>query len=277
MVLRSNTFKDFKDKHDGAALKEDTEQTLYYGAKAKTTHSKKLSRHQLRKKERELFEKIGIAEADYMAQERAYSRFRTSWLSIWGFAPLSRSEYYISPGRPQAFAKQRYKLWEANIQYTHLHDWEKAGTFYWSGWIKTAQNNSANAELMTGVDFNQYNSFPVQGDTLNYAQIATNKAFTGAYDEFMTTSLYLQSVYFPPVQWTIKPGLSIRYEKNWGDWSPVNWRLGIPVTIQGKDKPINIELQYRLSDVGNYRNKEDHKIKRTLGVSLGFPIVLLYK
>ncbi len=236
-----------------------------------------LSPRELRKKQRDAYDAVGIAEADYIEKNKSYTWMQTGWISAWGFTPVTEASKYISPNYLTAFEATRFHLWEINLQYTHLFQNSRLGSFYLSPWIKRFQNNSANADLMTNVDYGLYNQVPGTAQT-NLALIETNPAFVGIYSEFMTTNFNFQLVYITPFTNTlIKPGISIRYEKNWGDYSPQNWRFGLPLAIQGKSTPINIELQYRLNNVNNYKNEVDHSPKKTFGISVGLPFSLLYK
>lgn len=225
----------------------------------------------------EAFEEMGKAEADYVDKKGAYAWLSTGWFSVWGFMPLSNTEQFITQNISQPFTKTEFNLWEVNVQFSYILDHSKLGTLYLSTWLKRFQNNSANANLMQNVDYGQYAQLP-GSNPLNLALIENRKAFIGDYSEFMTTNFNIQVVYIAPWRNTlIKPGLSFRYERNWGQFSPINLRFGLPINIQGKDKPVNIELQYRINDISNYRNIIDHEPSRSFGVSLGFPVVLLYK
>lgn len=235
------------------------------------------SAKKLKKKKQELYADLGKAEAEHAEKEGSYTKMRTYWFSLWAYAPLTKTDQYIAKDASQIFTKVQYHLWEVNLQGTYLYERRKYGTVYGSVWVKHYQNNSANASLMTNVDYGQYSQFPGT-NPINLALLETSKAYIGDYKEFLTTNLNVQLVYFFPLynSW-IKPGISFRYEKNWGDYSPSDLRFGLPIAIQGKEKPINIELQYRLNDIANYKNDPEHEIKKTIGVSLGFPIALLYK
>jgi hypothetical protein len=277
-ILRTNKYnataktfsEDSKTKSTQVKLISDTTKLL-------TPTIQRVSEKKMRKRRNETFEALGIAEADYLEKEKAYTWMQTAWISAWTLLPLTEAEKYISSDNSQPFQKTKFNLWELNLQLTYLLDCKKVGTFYFSPWLKYFQNNSANADLMTTVDYGQYSQFP-GSNPQNLALLETNKAYIGGYNEFMTTNFNFQIVYITPFQNTlIKPGLSFRYEKNWGDFSPTNLRFGLPLNIQGKDKPINIELQYRINDINNYKSIADHKPTRTVGISLGFPISLLYK
>lgn len=275
-ILRTKKYQELEKKLTEETTAKTAEVTLIDGSKATPT-TQPTSNRKMKKKRNESFESIGLAEADYLEKERAFTWIQTAWISAWTLLPLTEAEKYISTDNTQVFKKTKFNLWELNLQLTYLIDNKKFGTFYISPWIKYFQNNSANADLMTTVDYGQYSQFPGTNPQ-NFALLETNKAFVGTYNEFMTTNFNFQIVYMTPFQNTlIKPGLSFRFEKNWGDYSPTNLRFGLPLNIQGKDKPINIELQYRINDINNHKSIADHKPTKTVGISLGFPISLLYK
>lgn len=275
-ILRTQKYNEVNNKLAAETSALTTSVTLVDGSTTTPT-SQTPSQRKMKKKQNESFEAIGNSEADYLEKERAFTWLQTAWFSVWTLFPLTEAEKYISTDNSQPFQKTKFNLWEVNFQFTYLLDFKKVGTFYVSPWLKYFQNNSANADLMTTVDYGQYSQFP-GSNPQNLALLETNKGYIGTYKEFMTTNFNIQLVYITPFQNTlIKPGLSFRYEKNWGDYSPTNLRFGLPLNIQGKDKPINIEIQYRLNDIANYKAVADHKPTKTVGLSLGFPISLLYK
>ncbi len=277
-ILRTNKYKELKEKLNKETVAKTTQVTLINDSVVYPTNDNDtISNRKMKKKRNESFESIGLVEANYLEKERAFTWLQTAWFSAWTLFPITEAEKYISTDNTQPFQKTKFNLWELNLQFTYLIDNKKIGTFYISPWIKYFQNNSANADLMTTVDYGKYSQFPGINPQ-NLALLETNKAYIGTYNEFMTTNFNFQVVYITPFQNTlIKPGLSFRFEKNWGDYSPTNLRFGLPLNIQGKDKPINIELQYRINNINNYKSVADHKPTKIVGISLGFPISLLYK
>jgi len=275
-ILRTKKYNELKEKFKNEIKANTNTVRLINGLLEEPTNAI-ISNNKMKKKKSESFEGIGIAEADYLEEEKAYTWLQTAWFSAWALFPITEAEKFVSIDNSQPFEKTKFELWEINFQFTYLTDFNNIGTFYFSPWIRCFQNNSANADLMTTVDYGQYSQFP--GINLqNLALLESSKAYIGTYEEFMTTNFNFQVVYITPFQNTlIKPGLSFRFEKNWGNFSPANLRFGLPLNIQGKKKPINFELQYRINDIYNYMSKQDHKPKRTVGISLGLPISLLYK
>lgn len=277
-VVRSKTYNSIKDGFN-KAIENDTESVSLVSnpdLKVEMLGKGDLSDKDWEKKREKAFVQLGEAEASFVEKEREYSIVGTSWFSFWSFFPMSEAEKYISIDNTQPFEKVKFNFWELNFQYTYLLDHSRFGTFYFTPWVKYFQNNSASADLMDEVDYGKYSQFPGVNPQ-NLALLETNKAYIGEYDEFMTTNLNVQVVYMVGLRNTLlKPGVSLRFEKNFGDYHPANIRIGVPITIQGKEKPFNVELQYRFNDIFNYDDVEGHKSTKIFGVNLGLPISLLY-
>ena len=274
-VLRAKKFAAIEARLNSESNNE-TSVTLLDGSDVKPD-VKSSTIGEMKEKERQAFEEMGNAETDYLEKEKSYTWLQTAWISAWGFLPVMEQHKLTSPNNLELFENRKFNLWEINLHGTYLADFANKGTFYLSGWVKNFNNNSANADLMTPVDYGQYSQFP-GSNPMNFALLETNKAFIGDYKEFRTTNTNLQLVYMTAFdKILIKPGLSFRYEKNWGDYDPINLRFGLPLSIQGKEKPFNIEVQYRINDISNYKNIADHSPTKIIGVSFGLPITLLYK
>lgn len=227
-------------------------------------------------------EKLNALEND-LAKEEAdaldkglYRWLQTYWISVWGFAPVTERSYFVSPDNSQPFQKQRSGIWEFNGQFNALWDHSRGGTVYLAGLLKFFQNNSAMADLMTAVDYEQYSLFPGSNPS-NFAKLESNKAFIGTYEEFFTSQLSLHVVYMAPFKQFFNIGVSIRAEKNLGDYDANNWRFGLPLRFAGKDKPINVEPQIRLNNTNNYAGVADYKVKPIFGVNVGLPFGTLFK
>lgn len=233
------------------------------------------------KKLEEYEDEIAKAEVDALYEKDTYTWSQTSWISFWGFYPLTEKKNYIAETNTQKFAEQKFKPWELNAQFNYLREGQIGSAFIAVGY-KLFQNNSALADLMTSVDYNQYLQFPGI-DTLNAAILETNKAFIGKYKEFVTNNINIQLVLSLPDkkkdggEKLITPGISIRFEKNTGDFSANNWRFGLPLRFKGKEKAVNIEPQVRLNNTNNYSNKPDYKVQPVFGINVGLPFTALFK
>lgn len=224
---------------------------------------------------------IAKAELETLYEKDSYTWSQTSWISLWGFYPLTEKKNYIAENNTQIFTKQKFNPWELNAQFNYLREGH-LGSFFFTTGYKLFQNNYALADLMTSVDYNQYLQFPGI-DTLNAAILETNKAFIGKYKEFVTSNINVQVVLSlsdkkkDGGEKFLTAGISVRFEKNLGDFSATNWRFGLPLRFKGKDKAINIEPQVRLNNTNNYSNKENYKVQPVFGINLGLPFTALFK
>jgi hypothetical protein len=274
-VLRTDQYKKMlKEKEE--AVKPDSI-TLISGTKPIKRPSTNLKEGEQRKKSIEDYNKLATAEVD-LIEKGYYSSITTGWISIWGFLPISDHNYWITPDINTNFSEQSYRPWEFNLQGTYLKDFRVLGTFTVSFGYKSYGNNSASAGLMTTVDFLTYNNLPAVGSTQHAAVTKQRKGFIGQQDHFTTENLNMQLVWMSPLRTTwIRPGLSFYRESNRGRYSPLNYRFGLPISIQGKEKPINLELQYQRNDLHNFNNSTDPRPEKIWGISLSLPVMSLHK
>lgn len=228
------------------------------------------------KKKLEYQDEFAKLEADLLDEPHAYSYSLGFWISVWGFYPLTTETLYTSPDATQIFTEKESNPWEFNIQGNMLLE-GVGGVCFLNLGLRAFNNNSTLAELLTKVDYNKYLEFP-GANPINLAQIESDEAYIGVYDQFVTTNVNLQVVYMAPSKGFVNAGISFRLEKNFGDYSSANLKLGFPLRFKGKEKekPINIEPQIRWNDVSNYANKEDYTREPVIGINAGIPFTTLF-
>jgi|GEM_PF-1619964 len=226
---------------------------------------------------------IAKAEVEALYEPKAYSRSSVSWISLWGFLPVTESKHFTATNYTERFTEVKFNPWELNLQLNTLVDGSVASVYCAAG-LKLFQNNTALSSLMAEVDNQQYYQFPMSGaDTFNTAVLKTNKAYIGNFDKFVTTNLNFLLVITAPDkkkkggEKLVTPGISIKFEKNLGTFSAANWRFGVPLRFRGKEKPFNLEPYILWKNVNNYSDKANYKVQPTIGVNIGLPIVPLYK
>jgi len=226
-------------------------------------------------------DKIADAELAALYEKNSYTWFQTSWLSVWGFVPLTERKTFVAQNNTQSFVQRKQNLWDANLQWNYLTESQKR-SFYIAIGYKAFQNNSALADLMTSVDYYQYSQFP-NTTVSNLAVLKNYKAFIGDYKDFVTNNLNLQLVLslsdkrLKGGERFITPGVSARLEQNFGEYSARNLAFGLPLRFKGENKAVNIEPQIRLNNTNNYEDKIDYKVQPTFGVSVGLPFTALFK
>lgn len=227
---------------------------------------------------------IAKAEVDYLSQRGTYNSVKTYWISIWGFYPLTDRKNFMAADRSKAFAPVNFENWEINGQFNFLRETDQWSLMITAG-AKLFNNNNALADLMTKVDHYEYLQMPGI-DTLHAATLEKSTGYIGVYDKFMTQNVNLQFLVMmssknatgkKEKEKFITPGLSLKWEKNFGNYSAMDFRLGFPFILRGKDKAINIEPQIRWKNINNYADKEDYKVQPTFGISAGLPFIALFK
>jgi hypothetical protein len=271
-ILQSKSAQTPEDTAQIAKIKVKLSDINALTAKDSVKYDKKLEEYE---------SEIAKAEVEALYEKDSYTWSQTSWISLWGFYPLTEKKNYIAENNTQIFSKQKFNPWELNAQFNYLREGH-LGSFFFTTGYKVFQNNSALADLMTSADYNQYLQFPGI-DTLNAVILETNKAFIGKYKEFVTSNINVQVVLSlsdkkkDGGEKFITAGISIRFEKNIGDFSATNWRFGLPLRFKGKDKAINIEPQLRLNNTNNYSNKSNYKVQPIFGINVGLPFTALFK
>jgi len=126
-----------------------------------------------------------------------------------------------------------------------------------------------NAKLNYGLNKLNFSEYKNLGgtDTLHKADPGNNKLYIGSYKTFITPSLTIRLVYFPPDSHV---GISFLTEKKFNDYNLLNCRLGIPIVlINSKRTPaVNIECYALFFDLTNKMSAMD---KTSMGLSIGIP------
>lgn len=222
---------------------------------------------------------IAKAEVEEMKKKNSYNWARVCWVSIWGYTRITGNEYNVSLFPSTSLSPVKYNDKELNIQGNMLLEnrWLQS---YFSLTCQYMRNNTVMAKIrMTEIDFEKFVPATPSNDTLNYGKLSSDKSYWGYFKEFNTYSVSIQSTFLlgTRADWDIKPGINIKISQYFGDmgYYPTNLTLGIPLSLRGKETPINIEPQLRIQNVFN--NADNPVNKTTFGISVGVPIIPVYK
>lgn len=205
------------------------------------------------------------AEVDYVEEQKLYTVATNSWITIEGYIPFSESEYILADSitMPGTTTK-RMRPYEGRLSYSRY--WQKPSgraLFLQFGGLGQLYNNVLDKSL-AAVPFEEWRNRG-GSDTLLVAQLSTEDVHVGKYNEYVAMAVNARAaVLFPICETGNRMGFSVSFEKYFGgDYSPLNWRLGIPFSLLDKDgKPaVNFELQWR----------EQNKV-HSVGLSIGLPI-----
>jgi len=210
-------------------------------------------------------------EAEILEERELYNFAFGHWFSVKGDFPVSAKEYYIADSVKGKFSKKDVYLWSGEINYNLFME-GIGGKFFLSTGMGTFSNNSAKAEILDKITYDQI--IQMGGtDTIETAIVdSKEEAYIGKYKTFITTQANLDVVWFPFTSEHV--GVRVRYEMNFGEYNPSTLKIGIPIKLQGKDKDkvINLELQAKMFDVTNTYKPEDSFTKKlSMGISVGLP------
>jgi hypothetical protein len=212
------------------------------------------------KKYEELYLELANEELERLKKEQLYTFIKDSYFTAEVFAPVSRTFYSVVPAINASLAsnnigEKAFYPWKINTGYTWFRKYLKKGkTFYFSAFASVFNNNNITTSVLKSRTFNILN-----GNNPNIVN-STTTFYEGDYNRFTIGSISAEFVsYF------IKKGafgISAAAEQNIGNhYNPLNWKLGIPVSLKDKEgKPtVNFELQLREVDGDRF-----------LGVGVGF-------
>ncbi|MGB5069664.1 MAG: hypothetical protein WBO28_01820 [Flavobacteriales bacterium] len=210
---------------------------------------------ELKKQQRMLVEKT----ADHVEDEGLYTWLKAFWFSPEVYVPFTSSEYLvadsITTNQPRSV---NYNPINMGASLSGMVKSRRLGTFFLTVAAGRQLNNSVLADRMTKTSFESYRGRGGM-DTLQFARISENTVYIGQFKEFWTSTLTGSLTWMFPG--TIF-GISGSVEQWYGEVESTNWKLGLPVSLHGKDKDkrVNFELQWR-----------ERFNTHTVGISVGLP------
>jgi hypothetical protein len=105
----------------------------------------------------------------------------------------------------------------------------------------------------------------------NSALRSANEQYFGAYKNFITPVVNLQTIYFPPASHI---GMNLAVEQNIGTYNALNGIVGIPIVLIDKagHPAANFQLQCRFFDITNkVLPNKDLFDKTSVGLTVGVP------
>lgn len=188
-----------------------------------------------------------------------YGGSHSWWFSVEGYAPFSPTEYYtVDSVAAGMWNTHELSAWQGKLSGTYLHTHSTCGTQFLTLWIGYLNNNNILSKQLTTTDASS-NSSSAAGDTLNLVQLdGQSDVGIGPYARFDTYKLGGRAV-FMLLPWM---GASFEVEKWFGDYEPLNWKLGLPFSFRNDkgDRVVNFEVQWR-----------EQLDVHSLGISVGLP------
>jgi len=216
--------------------------------------------------------KFSSVEADYIEDKGLYTSIRNYWISIDGYAPITKSEYSVADNfKTTALSQEKYRPFELNLagtlfwQKNRWHNnkisnfWLLPGLTMLTAKFSVVANNSVNAKMLNEYSYDTYLTQNNTLDTTSMAKLNSESVYVGKFENFLTPRLSGRYVYMP----FSFAGVSVAVEKNFGKIDNFNWKLGLPVSLkdnEGKAK-VNFEVVWRRLNG-----------ERGVGISVGLPL-----
>jgi len=211
-------------------------------------------------------EKFAMEQASLLSKSGNFKLISTSWTSLTAYIPLYFPKYMVAPSFNIAFTGKRPYPAVITLGHTRMWEMKKAGRLFFTLDASVLFNNSKLSRGLNKINYSEYKSLGGT-DTSYNTDPGNNKLYVGRYASFITPSLVARLVYFPP---TSHVGISFLAEKNWGDYSPLNCRISVPVIlINSKKTPaVNLECFVSFFDIANSMHTSG---KTSAGLAIGVP------
>ena len=191
---------------------------------------------------KELYVEMVEKEIKYIKSKDLYSYHWNHWYSFEIYLPFGERTYMTTPNITKELTE--HSFWDASFSATANMMWEfsKGYSIFLKGLFNIKNNNNI---LVDNLSSKAFNTIDIGANNL---QIITNSedGYVTEFDPFVTPSILLEPSFF------IKTGIghvgfSPSVEVNFGDYKGVNWKVGVPLSLndsEGKPK-INFEVQWK--------------------------------
>ncbi|MFY9244075.1 MAG: hypothetical protein WAO74_13735 [Polaribacter sp.] len=190
----------------------------------------------------ELYVEMVEKEIEFIKTNKLYNFQWNHWYSLDLYVPLGKRTYNTTPIITTALSEERF--WDASLSLSANTMWQfsKGYSIYLRGLFNIKNNNNILVDNLSS------KAFQTTATGANNLLVVTDSddGYITNYNEFITPSILLEPAFF------LKTGighigLSPSVEFNFGTYDAINWKFGVPVSLndsEGKAK-INFELQWR--------------------------------
>lgn len=268
-IERVKRISDITQLHARAAKK--TAKSWVEGLVAEEDSAKiKRTTEEIEKERKAQFAKLlgdlSRAAAEQIEKKKTYRSTHSGWVSVEGYFPLAPTNFYtVDSVTAGLWDTHELRAFEGKVNITYLFTNRYVGTIFLTAWGGYLNNNNILSNQLTTTAASQ-NAASTQGSTLALVQLdGQGTVGIGEYARFDTYKLGGRLVWMP-FSWV---GLSGEAERWFGDYEPVNWKLGVPFAFKNEkgDRAINFEVQWR-----------EQLNVHSVGISVGVPFgASLYK
>jgi len=211
-------------------------------------------------------EKFATTQAALLSKTGHFKTISTGWTSFQIYLPLFFPKYTVASSLVSDFDNRHPYPLMAMLGHTRLWESNKAGRLFVTLNAALLFNNS---KLSYGLNKMNYGEYKSLGGTAAQMQEdhGSSNLYIGSYKTFMTASVSARFVYYPI---NSHVGISFLAEKDFGNYDPLQLKVGIPVVlINSKKTPaVTVECYALFLDIGRTIPGIS---KSRLGLSVGIP------
>jgi len=237
-----------------------------------------MSEGDIQELKKEKLEEFKEKEAEYVIEKKLYNQLNLFWGSVESYIPVSNSVYNtvreitLDPAernfRPLSFSGAlNYWIF---IPRTQLGVRNRLGL---PGILKSnllftlrgdlQASNSILAEDIATMSFAEYQEYqPAANNAVYLVKTNEKELYVGDYKTFWIPKISAKAVYMYPFE-SFSIGGRLSVEKTFGVKSSVNWKIGIPFSINNEDNDAKINFEIL--------TQEQYGVHST-GINIGLPI-----
>jgi hypothetical protein len=210
-------------------------------------------------------------EAENLEEIGYYKAYWNHWVSFDFYIPFTMQSFEVAKDLNSPISTENLYNFDGAILWNQIYERGKIRLL--NSVVFGVKNlNNINTSLIKKYSINDYVTLGGV-DTIKLAQIESKDVYIGPNEDYFTPYIRFQFISFFLAKKQI--GLSFQIEKYLSNYDPLNLKIGIPVTLPGKDDEtkVNFEVQFKWTDINNgiYPDKTMAE-KFLIGLSVGVPL-----
>lgn len=237
-----------------------------------------MSAEDLQKFKEKKLEEFKEKEAEYVIEKKLYNQLNLFWGSVESYIPVSNSVYNtVGEITLDPVERNFYPLsFSGSLNYwifiprTRLDVRNRLGL---PGILKSnllftlrgdlQSSNSILAQDIATLSFAEFQEYqPASNNTIYLVKTNEKDLYVGDYKTFWIPKLSAKAVYMHPFE-SFSIGARLSVEKTFGVKSSLNWKIGIPFSINNEDSDAKINFEIL--------TQEQYGVHST-GINIGLPI-----
>lgn len=222
-------------------------------------------------------EEIIAGENDFIIENKLYNEMSLGWVSLDVYTPVTKTEYNISKDLYSSQNVENFYPFSISLTgnyWLFIPQTKNAttrfgtnkiykGSLLFSGKADLINNNTILANKIMLFNFDQYDIYSPTVNNLMYLVKTDSKdVFVGDYERFLTPKLSAKVVYQYPFK-NFSVGVRFSLEKSFGKVNNLDWKIGVPFSINDNNDNTKINFEIITQEVMNIRST---------GINIGLPL-----